>query len=155
MKQLETVLVLKKLGAFQPNQQFDDDTHKAWAEKLRALDFEDALDAVGNLAVAPRMPGQPFLIELRDVWAEVGRIRAARLQSRRHLLPDPPSGLDAAQYREWLQAIEGPASERDWTPPDAAAELPRRDVLALTGGKPGTPADPDTIRAIRARKDRP
>ena len=157
MKHQEAVLVIRKLAAYQPNQQFDKYTVDAWASDLVRLDYEDSLEAVSSLALAPRMPGQPFLIELRDIFAEVGRIRAARLKSRRHLLPQPPSELSPAEYREWLVAVEGPACDRDWNAPPPAELLPSRPVAALVGrlAADTIPADPDTIRAIRARKDRP
>ena len=135
MKRAEAVLVLKKLTAYQPNQQFDPHTVDAWASELTRLDFEDSLEAVSSLALAPRMPGQPFLIELRDIFAEVGRTRARRLAERRHLLPDPPSGLDAAAYQRWLADTCRAASARDWTPPPAL-EVGRHDarpaITALT-----------------------
>ena len=143
MKRAEAVLVLKKLTAYQPNQQFDPHTVDAWASELTRLDFEDSLEAVSSLALAPRMPGQPFLIELRDIVAEVGRTRARRLAERRHLLPDPPSGLDAAAYQRWLADTCRAASARDWTPPPAL-EVGRHDARpaiealanAYTRGRP-------------------
>lgn len=156
MTPTEALRVLRKLAAFQPNQQIDEFTKDAWADALAPLDGQDALDAVGNLAVAPRMPGQPFLIELRDIYAEVGRLRSRRLQERRHLLPQPPSELTAEDYRDWLIRTESPACERDWSAPPRVPELPHRPVRELTAGLGDGPADPDTIRAIRdaARTER-
>ena len=153
MKHQEAVLVVRKLAAYQPNQQFDKHTVDAWAADLTRLDFEDSLEAVSSLALAPRMPGQPFLIELRDIFAEVGRTRARRLAERRHLLPDPPSELDGAEYREWLVETEGAACERHWNAPPPMPELPSRPIHQLVAGLGATPATPDRIRAIRARKD--
>lgn len=155
MKHAEAVLVLKKLTAYQPNQQFDPHTAGMWAIDLSRLDYGDALEAVSSLALSPRMPGQPFLIEIRDIFDEVGRTRAARLASRRHLLPDPPSGLDGNAYREWLIAVEGAACERDWNAPHRP-ELPSRPIRELIAGHGQAPADPETIRAIRdsARTER-
>lgn len=152
MNHQQAVLVVRKLAAYQPNQQFDHYTVDAWASDLMKLDFEDSLEAVSSLALAPRMPGQPFLIELRDIFAEVGRTRARRLAERRHLLPDPPSELDGAAYREWLVATEGAACERDWAAP-RRPELPTRPVHQLLSSLGDGPADPETIRAIRARKE--
>ena len=152
MKHQEAVLVVRKLAAYQPNQQFDKYTVDAWASDLVRLDFNDSLEAVSSLALAPRMPGQPFLIELRDIFNEVGRTRAARLASRRHLLPDPPSELDGTAYRDWLVATEGAACERDWNAPHRP-ELPSRPIHELIAGHGQAPADPETIRAIRARRE--
>lgn len=130
MNRAEAALVVRKLAAYQPNQQLDAYAVDAWADALAHVDHRDALDAVATLALAPRIPGQPFLIELRDVYAEVGRIRRARLAERRHLLPDPPSGLSEVEYRAWLIEIEGAASGRDWTPAPAL-DLPSRPVAEL------------------------
>lgn len=156
MNHQEAVLVVRKLAAYQPNQQFDKYTVDAWASELIRLDFADSMEAVSSLALAPRMPGQPFLIELRDIFAEVGRTRARRLSERRHLLPDPPSQLTGPEYREWLVATEGAACEPDWRAPNRP-ELPSRPMHQLLAGlgcdPDSAPADPDTIRAIRARKD--
>ena len=65
--------------------------------------------------------------------------------------------LSPAEYREWLVAVEGPACDRDWNAPPPAELLPSRPIAALVGrlAADTTPADPDAIRAIRARKDRP
>ena len=153
MKHQEAVLVVRKLAAYQPNQQFDKYTVDAWATDLTRLDFEDSLGAVSSLALAPRMPGQPFLIELRDIFAEVGRTRARRLAERRHLLPDPPSELDGAEYREWLVETEGAACERHWNAPPAMPELPSRPIHQLVAGLGDGRATPDRIRAIRASKE--
>lgn len=145
MKRAEAILVLKKLTAYQPNQQFDSHTGDAWAMELSKLDFADSMEAVSSLALAPRMPGQPWLIELRDIFAEVGRTRARRLAERRHLLPDPPSELTGPEYRDWLVATEGAACERDWNAPHRP-ELPARPIAELLAGHG---CDPETIRAIR------
>ena len=149
MNHQEAVLVVRKLAAYQPNQQFDKYTVDAWASELIRLDFADSMEAVSSLALAPRMPGQPFLIELRDIFAEVGRTRARRLAERRHLLPDPPSELTGGEYRDWLVATEGAACERDWRAPHRP-ELPARPIAELLAGHG---CDPETIRAIRARKE--
>lgn len=132
MNTQQATLVIRKLAAYQPNQQFDQYTIDAWASELTRLDYLDALDAVGALAIAPRQPGQPFLIELRDIFAEVGRMRAKRLAERRHLLPEPPSGLTPIEYQTWLAEVTTAAEDRDWTPA-VVPMLEQRDVPALLG----------------------
>lgn len=128
---IDALAVLRKAAAYQPNQRLDEATGQAWAEALAPYDRQDALYAVAKLGVAPRRDGEPFWFELRDIVAEVCAVRRARLDARRHLLPQPPSGLDAAAYRDWLAATTQAACARDWSP---AAEVEHPQRPAITAG---------------------
>lgn len=89
-----------------------------WAFELRDFEFADVRDAIRKLCMDTRRPGTPWLVELRDVYNEVCRVRAKRLEERRSLV-QPPSCLEPAEYQAWLVATDKALMAIDWTPPPA------------------------------------
>ena len=121
MNRSETSRALEMLTIYQPNTPKPDNpelTVDTWAFELRDFEFEDARDAIRKLCMDARRQGVPWLVELRDIVTEVCAQRSKRLAERRHLV-QPPSGLDAIEYRAWLVDTDRAIQRRDWTPPPA------------------------------------
>ena len=127
MNAANAVRLMEMLTYYQPNTPKPDNPEVAsdvWAYELKDFEFEDARDAIRKLCMDARRPGTPWLVELRDVYNEVCKVRAKRLEERRPLV-QPPSCLESAEYQAWLVATDKALMERDWTPPPAA-NTPRR-----------------------------
>lgn len=121
MNAANAVRLMEMLTYYQPNTPKPDNPEVAsdvWAYELRDFEFEDARDAIRKLCMDARRQGVPWLVELRDIVTEVCAQRSKRLAERRHLV-QPPSGLDAVEYRAWLVDTDRAIQRRDWTPPPA------------------------------------
>ncbi len=133
MNRQDSLKVLRKLSAYQPNMTVDEYTKEVWAEGLADLDgpdvLADALDAVTSLCRADREPGRPWLVELRDIRHEVGRVRQQRVTARQQHV-SPPSGLDPAAYQRWLVDSTRALQARDWTPPAQLDDRGRHPAIA-------------------------
>ena len=119
MTPTEAIRAMHKLTVYQPNTPKPDDAElvaDTWAYELGGFEFEDARDAIRKLCMDARRQGVPWLVELRDIVTEVCAQRSKRLAERRHLV-QPPSGLDAVEYRAWLVDTDRAIQRRDWTPP--------------------------------------
>lgn len=131
----ESLMVLRKVVAYQPNQRVDELTPDAWAEALEPYDVRDALDAVKKLALAPRNQYRPPFIEIGDIVNEVRSVEHDRYERRQHHLHDVPSEIyaDTDRYHEWYRAGLKAIQSRDWTPPEEPErpELPARPVESL------------------------
>ena len=106
-----------------------------WAFELRDFEFADDRDAIRKLCMDARRRDTPWLVDLREIVTEVCAQRSKRLAERRHLV-QPPSGLDAVEYRAWLVDTDRAIQRRDWTPPPAiegtrASEPVVASLLAL------------------------
>lgn len=129
MNSQEALTVLRKVFAYQPNQRMDELTAEAWSEALEPHDVRDALDAVRKLAVAPRQPGQPFWMEVRDIVQEVRHMERERLFRNRGNAQELESAIwnrcrdDQGREREELRALTEQLKSRDWTPPPPRAEV--------------------------------
>ena len=119
MTPTEAIRAMHMLTVYQPNTPKPDDAElvaDTWAYELGGFEFEDARDAIRKLCMDARRQGVPWLVELRDIVTEVCAQRSKRLAERRHLV-QPPSGLDAVEYRAWLVDTDRAIQRRDWTPP--------------------------------------
>lgn len=129
MNPQDSLKVLRKVVAYQPNQRIDELTPDAWAEALEPYDVRDALDAVKKLALAPRTQYRPPFIEIGDIVNEIRHVENERFERRQHHLHDVPDGIygDEERYREWYRAGLKAIKSRDWTPPEPPkrAELER------------------------------
>ena len=133
MNRQQAAGVLRKVAAFQPNQRLDQLTADAWAEALANIDYHDALDAVTTVATAPppEFGAAPIFIQVRDIIAEVARVRRQRVADRKHLVEPPrETADDPAAYQRWLAASSRAMEDRDWTPPKQV-EQPTRPTQAL------------------------
>lgn len=130
MNSQEALTVLRKVFAYQPNQRMDELTAEAWSEALEPHDVRDALDAVRKLAVAPRQPGQPFWMEVRDIVQEVLYVEKVRMERNMNYARELEGAIHD-KYRDdigpgWsaeLKALRQALKSRDWTPPPPRAEL--------------------------------
>lgn len=119
MTPTEAIRAMHMLTVYQPNTPKPDDAElvaDTWAYELGGFEFEDARDAIRKLCMDARRQGVPWLVELRDIVTEVCAQRSKRLAERRHLV-QPPSGLDAVEYRAWLVDTDRAIQRRGWTPP--------------------------------------
>ncbi len=104
------------------------ETHRAWAEALADVDFNDACTAVATLGGRPLQPGQTLWIQPGHVIAEVHRIRAARIETTEAQLTGAPE--DAGEYRLWLRSARRQLGDGRYQPPaihttgHTIAELP-------------------------------
>lgn len=142
MKHTEALLALRHLAAYFPNQKFDEFTSDAWASAIAAYEYDDAMDAIRELATTPLRPGQSFLLELRDLTGQLDHVIHERVNGR--TMPTPPSDLSAADYLDWQRKEAAKLRLRDWTPPPAL-EGPKRDLMEL-GGLDLDPAEVARIR---------
>lgn len=130
MNLTESVMLLRKVRAYRPAQQFDDYTGDAWAEALEDIRFCDASEAV---KVIGRNSGD--FISPHDVLVEVKRIRNTRVAAKESELRPPP-WQDQPHYQAWL--VESRHRLADGETPEAinadtatSGELLERDVKAL------------------------
>ena len=117
----EALRLMEMLTIYQPNTPAPANADLAadtWAYELGGYEFDDVRDAIRKLCMDARRQGVPWLVELRDIVTEVCAQRSKRLAERRHLV-QPPSGLDAVEYRAWLVDTDRAIQRRDWTPPPA------------------------------------
>ena len=117
----EALRLMEMLTIYQPNTPAPANADLAadtWAYELGGFEFDDVRDAIRKLCMDARRQGVPWLVELRDIVTEVCAQRSKRLAERRHLV-QPPSGLDAVEYRAWLVDTDRAIQRRDWTPPPA------------------------------------
>lgn len=113
-------MVMRAVAAYQPGQPVDKELGpRAWATKLAPFDYQDAIDAVDQLAGEPHRQGDSFWFDLRDIIQVVGKIRRERAQSRQHLVPQPPQEAadDPAIYQRWLADTMRGIESRGWEPP--------------------------------------
>jgi hypothetical protein len=159
----ETARISRAIAGLKPAQHFDDETPAYWALVLAGIRYEDARQAVINLA------GRVRFIDPSDIVTEVKRLRDARLcgvDRLAHLAETPaewrqiitkvadgelvvpaPAFEDAegmrridAAVRHLLQRPPAPLS-RDYVAPKAIE--PPRDLA---------PSDADRVEAERARQ---
>lgn len=112
-------------------QHFNDVTPDAWVLVLKDVDYDDAKDAVVELASMELKPGESRYIEPGHIIAGVRRIRTRRIDNYGPI--DPPSGIGVADYLDWYRTTRdaiasGRAPER---PADIENPEGRRRALAL------------------------
>lgn len=128
MTPTEATMLARIARAACPQQHFDKYTPDTWFDLLGDLDFEDAREALQEVAKR-----QPFVAPA-EIRAQVVKVRRER--SRRHVIPAIPDPDDAAAYRQRLLDANRAAGER----PSGA--------LAITSG------DSDEVTARRAEQFR-
>lgn len=100
----ETGQLCRLVACFCPSQKFDQHSPAAWALILGAVSFEDAQEAVTNLAGLPLEPGKARYIEPGHIIGECRRIRDKRLSKSTAAEPPPEVADDPALYVQWLRA---------------------------------------------------
>ena len=143
----ETVALCRLVKAICPSQALDQYTPDAWALILRHIDYNDAKQAVIDIASRPLEPGKSRYIEPGHIIAQVKRIRAQRLADHGPLIPPP--GLDGTtEYLAWIrQASAVVASGGSLPTPPAVAADPGRSAAAIASIRDALPTAP-TIRAL-------
>ena len=114
MNAAEVLKLCRLVKACCPSQALDEFTPQAWALILGGCDYEDAKQAVAELVSLPLEPGKARYVEPGHIIAGVQRIRSKRLQQT---MPEPPSGLDAAGYLDWLRGTRAAIASGTYTPP--------------------------------------
>ena len=97
----ETIALCRLVKAVCPSQALDQYTPDAWALILRHIDYNDAKQAVINIAGLPLEPGKSRYIEPGHIIGGVRRIRSQRIEDYGPV--SPPAGLDTAGYMDWLR----------------------------------------------------
>ena len=143
----ETVALCRLVKAICPSQALDQYTPDAWALILRHIDYNDAKQAVIDIASRPLEPGKARYIEPGHIIAQVKRIRAQRLTDHGPLIPPP--GLDGTtEYLAWIrQASAVVASGGSLPTPPAVAADPGRSAAVIASIRDALPTAP-TIRAL-------
>lgn len=100
----ETGQLCRLVACFCPSQKFDKHSPEAWALVLSKVSFEDAQEAVTNLAGLPLEPGKARYIEPGHIIGECRRIRDKRLSKSTAAEPPPEVADDPALYVQWLRA---------------------------------------------------
>ena len=97
----ETIALCRLVKAVCPSQALDQYTPDAWALILRHIDYNDAKQAVIDIASRPLEPGKSRYIEPGHIIGGVRRIRSQRIEDYGPV--SPPAGLDTAGYMDWLR----------------------------------------------------
>ena len=97
----ETIALCRLVKAVCPSQALDQYTPDAWALILRHIDYNDAKQAVIDIASQPLELGKSRYIEPGHIIGGVRRIRSQRIEDYGPV--SPPAGLDTAGYMEWLR----------------------------------------------------
>ena len=135
----ETIALCRLVKAVCPSQALDQYTPDAWALILRHIDYNDAKQAVIDIASRPLEPGKSRYIEPGHIIAQVKRIRAQRLADHGPLIPPP--GLDGTtEYLAWIrQASAVVASGGSLPTPPAVAADPGRSAAVIAGIRDALP----------------
>ena len=135
----ETIALCRLVKAICPSQALDQYTPDAWALILRHIDYNDAKQAVIDIASRPLEPGKSRYIEPGHIIAQVKRIRAQRLADHGPLIPPP--GLDGTtEYLAWIrQASAVVASGGSLPTPPAVAADPGRSAAVIAGIRDALP----------------
>ena len=143
----ETIALCRLVKAVCPSQALDQYTPDAWSLILRHIDYNDAKQAVIDIASRPLEPGKSRYIEPGHIIAQVKRIRAQRLADHGPLIPPP--GLDGTtEYLAWIrQASAVVASGGSLPTPPAVAADPGRSAAVIASIRDALPTAP-TIRAL-------
>ena len=150
----ETVALCRLVKAVCPSQALDQYTPDAWALILRHIDYNDAKQAVIDIASRPLEPGKSRYIEPGHIIAQVKRIRAQRLADHGPLIPPP--GLDGTtEYLAWIrQASAVVASGGSLPKQPAVAADPGRSAAVIASIRDALPTAP-TIRALDEENAQP
>lgn len=134
MNPTEAVALAGYMRAHFPSQPIDEYTSDALHESLEPYSLDDCRAAV--LAIARRTHDhaeRPKWCSPTDVYAEVRRQRADRLEG---VVIEPPSGADpddVAGYIRWLHGARQAIADGLPAPVFETSALPRRDVISELG----------------------
>lgn len=134
--------LVRVVRAVCPAQHVDEWTPDAWAEILAPYSFNDARTAVLALASIPMPPGTSLFIGTNQIVEGINKIRGKRLQAT--AMPQPPAGLDPAEYDAWHKRTHEAIANGTYQP-QPLPELPPPDegrVRRLIAE--ATPATADT-----------
>lgn len=131
----EAVILCRYVKAASPAQQVDEFTPTVWHDLLGDLRFEDAKEAVRDIA------GRKPFVDPADIRAQVKRIRAKRLAEA--VLPEPPPDLTPLETIAWLKdtrrrIADGEDVTHDYGElkphplPELKALMPRPDIHPTT-----------------------
>ena len=90
----ETLALCRLVKAVCPSQALDQYTPDAWHLILRHIDYNDAKQAVIDIASRPLEPSKSRYIEPGHIIGDVRRIRSQRIEDYGPV--SPPAGLDTA-----------------------------------------------------------
>ena len=124
MNREEAVKLCRLVKTLCPAQAIDQWTPDAWVLILGAHSYEDAKQAVAEIASLPLEPGKGRYIEPAHIIGQVLRIREKRLSAIG--MPEPPPGLDVGQYRDWLRGTRAQIASGTYTPEPKAIANPAR-----------------------------
>lgn len=117
----QTQQVMVFIATMWPNLRWEDGTPQAWAMVLQHYRFEDAKEAVAELA------GERDRVHVSDVVQRIKKIRAEKLKGLPE--PQPPADLDPDDSEAWLRWLRG-ARDAQLAELDAG-----RPVLALPASR--------------------
>ena len=109
----ETQQLCRLVACFCPSQKFDQHSPAAWALVLSKVSFDDAQEAVTNLAGLPLEPGKARYIEPGHIIGETKRIRDKRLSASVAKEPPPEVADDPEAYVAWLRASRANAARKE------------------------------------------
>lgn len=156
MKPTDAAKLCKFAKAACPAQAIDQDTPAAWYVLLADLRFEDAMEALVNVARK-----QPFVAPA-EIRAEVRRLRGGRL-SAFGPIPAPPSELSPVEQQQWIRDAQSRIADGSVTTPAELGVLPappwKQPPLELEGLTQRVPEDdraqPPRKRAAARKKTPP
>ncbi len=113
--------LVRVVRAVCPAQQIDEWTPDAWADILAPYSFDDARAAVLAIASVPMPPGTSLFIGTNQIIDGINKIRGKRLQAT--AMPQPPAGLDPAEYDAWHKQTREEIASGTYRP-EPLPELP-------------------------------
>lgn len=137
MNPAETIKLCRLVKAVCPSQMIDTYTPDAWQLILGHLDYDDAKQAVAELAGTPLEPGQSRYIDPGHIIARVKRIRSKRIEDYGPI--EPPAGeMTGREYLTWLRSAldavaSGKAPEREELPANPAGQRKVAELVASVG----------------------
>ena len=144
MNPAESLNLCRLAKALSPAQAVDDYTPEAWAMVLEDVRYVDAVEALKLLG------REQEWIHVSHIVQRVKRIRSERIRDFGPL-PEPPSGMDDADYSSWLRDLlrriaDGEHVERPALPAPGDVGRHRNAIAELIDGKVQVHANRVTTR---------
>lgn len=128
MNREEAVKLCRLVKTVCPAQAIDPWTPDAWVLILGSLPYDDAKQAVAELTSLPLEPGKARYIEPGHIIGQVLRIREKRMAAIP--MPEPPPGLGAGQYLNWLRGTRRAIASGTYTPAPEPKQIASREQIA-------------------------